>query len=245
MTLSAIKAMFAPGTYWKCDRSHPLPNQKATLRKVIRLTSKEIVFDYGAPNHFFTAYPKASEIKEAVDGKIVFQYTNFKETITLTRLEGDAARQAEDFITTYRRMDEAERAAKKNQDEQTTARLDAEARTAREKAILDRETISSEDLIIALRENGFAPSPGTVGTLRKKIVDVSPNSWRWRAQRRPRFTYENQPCKLYMMLHDHLLLQALGEPASSQDEITLDELNHLFGQAPTPPTVSALDLFAA
>lgn len=245
MTLSAIKSMFAPGTYWKCDRSHPLPNQKATLRKVARLASKEIVFDYGGKNLFFTAYPKASEIKEASDGKLVFQYTDFKETITLTRLEGDAARQAEEFIAAYRRIDSAERAASQKQAEENTARLHAEARVSREKAIIDLKPISSEDLIVALRENGFSPSPSTVGSIRKKVIEVMPTGWTWRAKRAPRFSYESQPCKLYMQLHDHLLLQSLGEPESTEEEMTVDDLNHLFNSHLTPPPTSALDLFAA
>ncbi len=230
MTLSAIKSMFIPGAYWRCDRTTPLANQKGIFRRVARLAGAELLWDIGHPSPLYTTWPKASEIVEASDGKLVFQYEHMKETITFLRLSGTDAEDAATYLEDWRKSAEEMLAAETLHKEKESARLQAEARRNREDKIRKGLPIDSASLLDALQENGFQLAPGTIGAIRRKIREVTPQGWNYVARGKPRFSYDTQPAVLYLKIQDHLLLQDLG---ADEPEIA------------TLPEVSALDAFAA
>lgn len=242
MTLSAIKAMFIPGDYWKVEYTAAEMLKKRPFRQVHKCGSTELVWIIGSLHKFYTPWPKASQIISAEPGRLEFRYEGHTESFIFSRLtEPEDIQQAITHITILAAEDAAAREADRKQKQETQARLDAEARKSREDKIRNLQPVTVWELIEALRENDLTISPGTIGALRKKIVTIDSKGWTVSARKAPRFTYECQPSILYLRVHDHLLLHDLAEPVETGAPDP--DMDHLFGITRTPEP-ALVDAFA-
>jgi hypothetical protein len=85
MTLAQIRAMFQVGQVWEAVNTlNPKADGARTLQE---LHTKQFVWSSDAMPRFWMNFPKAGEIVEASDGKLVFRIlgNNREGTITLRR----------------------------------------------------------------------------------------------------------------------------------------------------------------
>lgn len=78
MTLDQIKAMFVNGSTWRVTRkSEPAyKNDGETMRRVLRTNSVGVQWVMpDSTRIMYMDWPKRSEVEEAKDGFLVFQYT--------------------------------------------------------------------------------------------------------------------------------------------------------------------------
>ena len=92
MTIKEVRAMFAVGSRWHAMREDHLPGGKHAdeNRTVKRASTKDIVFELEGGKLFFTAWPKSTEIIEARDGHLSFQYGTRGPKVTLERIAVEA-----------------------------------------------------------------------------------------------------------------------------------------------------------
>lgn len=85
MTLAQIRAMFRVGQVW--DAINTLNPKADGARTLQELHTKQIVWASAEMSRFWMDFPRASEILEASDGRLVFRVRahNREGTITLAR----------------------------------------------------------------------------------------------------------------------------------------------------------------
>ena len=242
MKLTAIKAMFTPGDYWKVEYTAGEMLKKRPFRQVHKNGSSDLVWIIGSTDKFYTRWPKASEIISTEPGRLEFRYEGHRESFIFTRLtHAEDIQQAITHITLAAAQDEAAREADRKEKHETQARLDAEARKSREDKIRNLQPVTPHELIDILRDHDIAISPGTIGAFRKKLHTVNEKGWSYVARKKPRFTFDCQPSVFYMKAHDSLLLQDLAEPVES--DAPDPDMDHLFGITRTPEP-DLVDAFA-
>lgn len=99
MTLTAIKAMFVPGSAWTCRRvgqalaingntgRSVMPAQDVTETRVVKSAKSELVWNVTRGlqvQKLHTCWPKAHEVLEAAPGVLRFRYCNGVE-VTFTK----------------------------------------------------------------------------------------------------------------------------------------------------------------
>lgn len=85
MKQSDVKAMFRPGERWHGHWTNGEITREGT-RTVSKVRSKDVVFELEGGGLYYTPFPKRSEIQEARDGMLRFEYAHKAISVTLRRL---------------------------------------------------------------------------------------------------------------------------------------------------------------